>query len=515
MSHSNDTTSPDQELPGQPPPLGEPKAAKDAPAVEGTPITDYWPRLEADDKPPHIATDLANGYRVARDIGRDLLYVINIGWYAWDGTHWRRGEEFAYRKAHRLSRLILADAAAVTQKSADTEDGDHRQKLIGIAKALIGWAQVSESRDKVYAAMTLAKPMLAIEHRELDRDNWLLNCVNGVLDLRTGKMRPHRRDDFMTRCVPVAYDPQAKCPTWLAFLNRIFANTKDIIHFVQKVIGYSLTGDNSEQCVFFMHGSGQNGKSTLITAVQALMGAYAHQAAPDLLLASKHDRHPTELAELRGARLVTSVETGDSRRLNESLVKQMSGGDRMKGRFMRQDFFEFDPTHKVCLATNHKPIIRGTDYAIWRRIRLIPFTVAIPPEERDRKLPDKLKTELQGLLAWAVSGCLDWQREGLTPPQEVVKATDQYREEMDVLNAFFDECCVINKNATVAKGALYGAYKEWRDRSGERAETQRSFSNRMQERGFEEHKTTGGLRAWQGIGLAQVAQVAQVALIPV
>ena len=467
-------------------------------------VTDNWPRLEADDKPPHIATDQANGYRIAQQAGRDLLYVIRIGWHAWNGTHWRMGEEFAYRKAQRLSRLILADAARATQKAADTEDGDKRKELMQIGEALTGWAAKSESRDRVYAAMAMARPILAIEHGELDNNHWLLNCVNGTLDLRTGALRPHRRSDFITRCIPIAYDPEATCPTWLKFLERIFANVTEVIRFTQKAIGYSLTGDISEQCVFFCWGSGQNGKSTLLTLIQALMGAYAQQAAPNLLVASKHEHHTTEIAELRGARLVASIETGEGRRLNEPLLKQMSGGDRMKGRFMRQDNIEFTPTHKTWLATNHKPKIRGTDYAIWRRIRLIPFVVTIPPEERDQALPEKLKAELPGILAWAVQGCLAWQQDGLEPPKAVVEATDQYRADSDVLAAFLLDRCVIDRNARVKAAELYNAYRQWCEQNGERlTETQMSFGLRMTERGVDKRRLATGWH-YEGIALQAV-----------
>lgn len=474
-------------------------AEQEQSTVEAT--EDNWPRLEPEDKPPHIGTDQANGYLIASQVGRDLLYVIRIGWHAWTGTHWRLGEEFAYRRAQRLSRLILDEAATAAWKAANSEDAGQRKELMNISESLTAWARKSESRDRVYSAMALAKPMLAIEHSELDQNYWLLNCTNGTLDLRTGSLRPPRRADFITCCIPVAYDPEATCPTWLNFLDRIFAGVADVIHFVQKALGYSLTADTSEQCVFFLWGSGQNGKSTLLSVIQLMMGAYAQQAAPDLLVVSKHERHTTEIAELRGARLVASIETGEGRRLNEPLIKQMSGGDRMKGHFMRQDNIEFSPTHKVYLATNHKPRIRGTDRAIWRRIRLIPFTVTIPPEERDPKLVEKLKTELPGILTWCVQGCLAWQQEGLEPPTEVTEATDQYKAESDVLAAFLADCCVLDKNVKVKANELYNAYREWCEQNGERlTETQTTFGLQLTERGFEKRRVTAGV-VYEGIGL--------------
>lgn len=303
----------------------------------------------------------------------------------------------------------------------------------------------------------------------------------------------------------MAYDSKAKAPKWDAFLRRIFADDVAVIDFVQRAVGYSVTGDTGEQCLFILHGSGANGKSVLLEVLGRMLGAYAKQAAPDLLLAKTQDRHPTEVADLFGARLVTAIETSEGRRLAEALVKQMTGGDKMKARFMRQDFFEFDATHKLWLATNHKPQVRGTDFAIWRRIRLIPFEVTIPKEEQVKGLAGKLLAEESpGILAWMVQGCLAWQREGLTPPSKVIDATEAYREEMDVLAGFLDECCEINQDprkaqlfTTTAK-ELYEVYKQWCDRNGEHPETQQSFGMRLTERGLEREKGRYGW-SWKGI----------------
>jgi putative DNA primase/helicase len=358
---------------------------------------------------------------------------------------------------------------------------------------------------RVDAALWFARALLNIHIEELNRELYALNVQNGVIDLHTGELREHRRTDFITRCCLVAYDPKAKAPKWDAFLRRIFADNVAVIDFVQRAAGYSLTGDTGEQCLFILHGSGANGKSVLLEVLGRMLGAYAKQAAPDLLLAKNQDRHPTELADLFGSRLVTAIETSEGRRLAEALVKQMTGGDKMKARFMRQDFFEFDTTHKLWLATNHKPQVRGTDYAIWRRIRLIPFEVTIPEDKRDPKLAAKLiAEELPGILTWAVQGCLAWQEKGLKPPEKVQAATKAYREEMDVLAGFLDECCEINQDphkaqlfTTTAK-ELYEVYKQWCDRNGEYPETQRSFGMRLTERGLEREKGRYGW-SWKGI----------------
>lgn len=286
--------------------------------------------------------------------------------------------------------------------------------------------------------VTLAEsePGIPVLPGELDRDPWLLNVKNGTVDLRTGELRPHKRDDLITKIVPVEYDSEASCPTWLAFLNRIMDGNERLIAFLQRAAGYSLTASTQEQCFFLLYGTGANGKSVFLTTLLAVMGDYGIQAAPDLLLAKSGESHPTEVADLFGARLVVATETEAGRRLAENLVKQHTSGDRLKARFMRQDFFEFEATFKIWLATNNKPIVKGTDYAIWRRIKLIPFTVTIPPEERDKSLPAKLRQELHGILAWAVQICLEWQKYGLNEPQEVTAATCAYRDEQDILGSW-------------------------------------------------------------------------------
>lgn len=272
----------------------------------------------------------------------------------------------------------------------------------------------------------------------MDTHPWLLNVANGTLDLRTGQLRPADRADLLTKAAPVVYAPTATCPQWEAFLDRILGGDKELIRYVQKAASYSLTGLDTEECFFVLHGVGQNGKSTLVETLSALLGTdYAQQATPDLLMQKKQDRHATELAVLRGARLVASVETGQGKRLNESLIKSMTGGDRIRANFMHQETFEFRPEFKVWLSTNHKPVITGTDLGIWQRIRLIPFNVQIPDNERDGAFKTRLRESaaLSGILNWAIEGALLWQQEGLKPPQAVTEATQAYREEMDVLAA--------------------------------------------------------------------------------
>jgi len=266
------------------------------------------------------------------------------------------------------------------------------------------------------------------------------------------------------------------------------------------MVGYSLTGDVSEQVLFFLYGSGANGKSTFVNMLLSLLGEdYAIQAAPELLVVGK-DRHPTEVADLYNKRLVASIEVEDGKRLAEGLVKQLTGGDKLKARLMRQDFFQFDPTHKLFLVANHKPIVRGTDYAIWRRIKLVPFDVTIAPENRDPHLLEKLIAEAPGILAWAVRGCIEWQKIGLDTPESVTTATDAYQAESDTLSAFIKECLVMVDVAETKASDLYVSYKTWCEDNGERAMSGTLFGRKLVERGFDKYQKRAGT-FYIGVGI--------------
>jgi putative DNA primase/helicase len=272
-----------------------------------------------------------------------------------------------------------------------------------------------------------------------------------------------------------------------------------LVAFLQRAIGYSLTGDVSEQCFFLLYGTGANGKSTLINTILLLLALYGMKATTELLMQSKNDRHPTERADLFGKRFVAAIETEEGHRLHEAFLKEVTGGDRIRARRMREDFWEFEPTHKVWLATNHKPTVKGTDHALWRRIKLIPFTVQIPEKEQDKRLPATLQGELPGILAWAVRGCLAWQKDGLGVPEEVTIATAGYRAEMDVVGQFLQECCVAGQHARVKASHLYDAYRKWCDASGEMPMVQRNFGLRLSERGFQRYTNNGSW--WRGLGV--------------
>jgi putative DNA primase/helicase len=342
---------------------------------------------------------------------------------------------------------------------------------------------------------------IAMNNKSLDKDHWLLNVVNGTIDLHTGELQSHNPNDLITKLAPVEFDPAASCPTWLSFLDRIVAGNDNLIGYLQRAVGYALTGDISEHVLFLFYGTGQNGKSTFLNLLLKMLGDYAKQAAPNLLIEKHFESHPTEIADLEGCRLVSSVDCEHRKGFAESLVKQLTGGDRIKARFMRQDFFEFEPTQKHFVAVNNKPSIKGTDIGIWRRIKTVPFTITIPESERDKTLPDKLLAELPGILNWAIQGCLEWQRADLGTPDEVVNATNEYRHDEDSLRNFLEECCVVNENAKVQLKEVYQAYSEWCRQNGEFQMKARDFSKELKRRGFQSHRGTGGYYYWLGFGL--------------
>jgi P4 family phage/plasmid primase-like protien len=435
-------------------------------------------------------TDLGNAERFVRDHGASVRYCYPWGkWLVWAGSRWRRDE------AGQVHRLAKETVRSIYREASSAEDEDRR-------KALAKHAAASESEAKIRAMLELSKSELPISPDELDADPWLFNTPNGTVDLRLGTLREHRREDLLTKMAGSEYRPDAAAPEWAAFLERVLPGDQ-LRAFVQRAAGYSATGDTSEQCMFIDHGSGANGKSTFQEALAAALGDYAMRAPTEMLMAKRAGGVPNDVARLKGARFVAASETEEGRRLAESLVKDLTGQDTISARFMRAEWFDFRPTHKLWLSTNHKPEIRGTDPAIWRRIRLVPWSVAIPPAEQDRKLLEKLRRELSGVLTWIVRGCLEWQREGLKAPDDVRRATAAYRTEMDVLGAFLQECCIVDPDSNVAAKDLYAAYKLWCQENGERAETQRRVGARLTERGaFERYRggKSGGHR-WRGLEL--------------
>lgn len=416
--------------------------------------------------------DAGNGQRLVTRHGRDLRYCHAWrAWLVWDGNRWRRDDSAEVR------RRALDTAAAVYTEAAAEDDPD-RRKLIG------KWAQRSHAASSVREMVFIAEAHADVVVRpdELDADPWLLTVANGTLDLRTGQRRPSRREHLITRLAPVEHDPAGACPTWADFLAQVIPDD-GLRQLVQRAVGSSLTGIVREQRFFVLHGSGANGKSTFIEIVRALLGDYAVATPAETLLVSRNEGIPNDLAALRGARFVSAVESDDGRRLSESTVKALTGGDTVTARFMRGEFFSFTPELKLWLATNHLPTIGSTGEAIWRRLQPVPFEVTIPESDRDPRLPERLRAELPGILNWAIDGCRAWDRDGLGRSTRADQATVHYRADQDVLGAFLAEECVIATAAQVRLKALHEAHSAWAQSNGERSLGTRALASRLRERG--------------------------------
>jgi putative DNA primase/helicase len=365
------------------------------------------------------------------------------------------------------------------------------------ARKLCRQAEDADAKT-VAAVITLARSdrRLAATADQWDADPWVLGTSAGTMDLRTAKLRPASPDDYITKITTVA--PGGDCPLWREFLARVTAENEELQKFLQRMCGYALTGNTSEEALFFLYGIGANGKSVFIRTVAGILGEH-HKAAPmDMFTVSNSDRHPTDLAMLRGARLVTATETEEGKRWDEAKIKALTGGDRIPARFMRQDFFEYVPQFKLLIAGNHRPAIRTVDEAIRRRMNLIPFTVTIPKQERDLDLSDKLKAEGPGILAWMIEGCLAWQRDGLQPPEVVTAATKDYLTSQDVLQSFLEDCCVRGPQYDDSIQHIWAGWKAWAIEGGEYVGTKQKLADRLEDKGYRRAKV-GGVRKHLGI----------------
>lgn len=438
-------------------------------------------------------TDLGNAELFAQLFAGQVAYcwIGSSGkWLVWNGKKW----ECQMAEVKSCAKECVR---AIYRLAADEISEDRRRELARHALR-------SENAQRIEALLELARSETAIATRpeDYDADPWLLNTQNGIVDLRTGELLPHDSAARLTKITAAGYDPHASCPTWQNFLQEIFLGNEDLIRFVQKSVGLALIGKVLEHCLFVLYGTGANGKSTFLNALIRTLGDYAQEAAPELLLLKLKPEHPAEVADLCGLRLVATIEVEQGRRLAEAKVKQLTGGDPIKARFMHKDYFQFIPSHTIFMATNHKPIVYGTDEAIWRRIKLIPFLYTVPEDKRDPELLDKLLQEKDGILAWAVQGTLIYRQEGLNVPPEVSQATREYRAEMDVLADFLEECCEIAPQYEVPLRQVYEAYKQWAEENGEKVLSQRVFSQRLTERGIANRRRgTGGKVLIEGLRL--------------
>jgi putative DNA primase/helicase len=367
-----------------------------------------------------------------------------------------------------------------------------------------GPAKALRKADTVAKVVSLARsnPAQVATVGQWDADPWVLGTPGGVVDLRTGELRPSRPDDYITKSTAVAPAPEGTpTPLWSAFLDRITDGDRALQTYKQRLAGYALTGTIREHVFAFGHGTGANGKGVELNTYNAIWGDYALTIPTEMLMVSNTDRHPTELARLRGVRLAIGSETEQGKRWAEARIKSLTGGDPVAARFMRQDYFEFEPQFKLYVVGNHRPSLRGVDEAMRRRLHLVPYTVTIPEGERDPELSDRLEAEWPAILRWAIDGCLAWQREGLNPPAIVRAATDEYLEGEDAVALWLEDSADLDPNAWEPAGSLFASWKRWTDRTGEFAGTQKRFGHVLQERGFEQKRGTGGIRGYRGIRL--------------
>ncbi len=442
------------------------------------------------DKAPcfHL-TELGNAERIVYYHGENIRYCNELEWLIWNGKQWQED-------SRRNIEALAAKTLRGLYQESKTEEDRYR------AKQLNDWAKKCEKRAIRINSILDVRPMVSIKKKDLDAHKFLFNCDNGVINLKTGELSPHDRDLLFTKISPIEYKKDAKCPNWIGFLESIFLTPEgdpdhELIEFLQKAIGYSFTGVTKEQIMFFLFGNGRNGKSTLINTIQDLLGDYGRQTNSDTFLKKKNDSGiNNDVARLDGARFVSAVESEEGQQLSESLVKQITGGEKMSARFLRQEYFEFTPEFKVFFTTNHKPIIKGSDEGI---------TVTIPKDKIDYDLPDKLAKEMPGILRWAVEGCLKWQADGLKEPKAVMEATASYRDDMDILGPFIEENCTIKVNVKIEAKALYENYSRWCYQNNEMELKNRVFYRQLEIRGFKKEKGAKNKNFIHGITLNQYA----------
>lgn len=415
-------------------------------------------------------TDTDNAERFARRFADRVAWCPEVGWLAYDGRRWAPdATTTCIERAKSAARLIASEVEYLAESERKT--------------ARAAFSKASLSKSALERMLDLSKGLLTIEHSRFDSDPFILNCLSGTIDLRTGELEPHDSRDYLTKLAPVEYHPDAECPQFKIFLNQITGRNKSLKGYLRRAVGYSLTGSTREQVFFFCYGpSGSNGKSTLLNLIRDLLGDYGRHTPTETLMVKQYDNSiPNDLARLAGVRMVTAVETNAGRQLDEARIKAITGGEKVTARFMRAEYFEYIPQFKLWFGANDRPRVRGTDSAMWRRIRVVPFNVQIPEAERDDTLPEKLRGEYAGILAWAVRGCLAWQEKGLSEPDAVREATAQWYQAADHVKRFLGEEVILDADSITASASLFDRYSEWCRRNGEAALDQKKLNLRLQD----------------------------------
>jgi putative DNA primase/helicase len=447
---------------------------------------------EGDSVHPEL-TDDGNAIRFVKAYGDMVRYCHTWKkWLIFDGKRWKSDEGGEIdRMARKVARSIRREAADPTDRTAKRD----------ISK----WARRSQSSGRITAMLRLARSDLSIKPAALDSDIWLLNCENGTVDLRTGKHREHRPEDYITKLCPDEFDPSAEAPRFERFLNELFDGDQGTIGFVRRYAGSCASGSTKDRAFAILWGAGKNGKTTLLELLRTVLGDYAKDTPVETVMQKDYEGVGNDVAKLKGSRLVTGSESEKGKKLAVAKVKKLVGSDTVSARFLYGEFFEFKPQMKLWIATNHKPVIEETADGIWDRVHLVPFRVRFEGDKAEEDLGEKLRTEAAGVLAWIVRGCLEWQRDGLNPPPAVLSATERYREESDPLGMFFEDCCVLAPQADASVSELRQAYVRWAKGVGEEAMNTKALRTELGDRGFEGFWYTSGpmkgRRGWRGIGL--------------
>lgn len=444
--------------------------------------------------PTYHLTDLGNAHRLVARHGENVRWCDSMGrWFHWVDRWEQVGPTILLDLAKETALSIYDEANAAPAGSE-------------YQTALMKWAKTSGSGRAIASMVALTKTVtgpIAVDADQLDADAMLLGVEGGVVDLRTGEGREPRREDYITKSCRTPFDPAATCPRWESFLEQIFGGDAELIAYVRRAVGYSLTGTIGERVIFIEHGSGTNGKTTFLEVLAHILGTYAMSTPVETLIARKDRGIPNDLARLKSARFVSATETERGAALAEAFIKAVTGGDRVSARFLHQEFFDFIPQLKLWLATNHRPTIASGGKAIWKRIRLIPFEVEIPDDQVDPNLKTKLLSEAPGILAWAVRGCLEWQRVGLKEPRSITAANTSYEEDEDVLGAFLEDRAIVEPNVWCSVSDLYEAFADWAKAHGEERISAKAFSQAMSERKGIKRSRQGpsGTRGFSGVRL--------------
>ena len=443
---------------------------------------------------PRSWDDQGRGLRMRDQFATVLKFnAVDKKWFFFNGSYWQEdiGNQKVELAAERVANSIKKEKPELSFSTKTDED-----------KAMNEWYKFQKDSRSHMAKMHMIdefKKYVIVKHGEFDKEDMLLNTESGYVDLSNGELHDHDIDKKFSHQTVAEYSDNVDAPLWEKFLNQIFNNDEELIHYVQKAIGYSFTGSVDEQCLFILNGRGRNGKSVFSNVVSDVAGNYAKQMNVQTIVAKKNQSGSanSDIARLEGARIVTSSELNEGDRFDESLVKQLTGGDKILARFLYGSEFEYKPKFKIWMATNHLPIIRGTDDGIWRRIKIIPFNIQIPKEKVDKKLEYKLKAEYTGILNWVVQGSLMWQQEGLEDPEAVRQVIENYRAEMDPLDAFLEECCTTGQNYSIKARDMYDAYHEWAKESEEYKMSMTKFGREMSKKLLRVKKRDG----WCYVGL--------------